>query len=42
MFTAAGFAEVTAGTIRVEVGLVTGRRPEDPVLPGDDGRPRFP
>ncbi len=30
MLTGAGFAEVTAATIRAEAGLVTGRRPEDP------------
>jgi hypothetical protein len=29
MLSAAGFAEVTAATIRAEAGLVTGRRPED-------------
>ena len=39
MLTAAGFAEVTAATIRAEAGLVTGRRPEDPVPSGDHVRP---
>jgi 2-polyprenyl-3-methyl-5-hydroxy-6-metoxy-1,4-benzoquinol methylase len=42
MLTAAGFAEVTAATIRAEAGLVTGRRPEDPDPPGHDGRPESP
>ena len=28
MLTGAGFAEVTAATIRAEAGLVTGRRPD--------------
>jgi ubiquinone/menaquinone biosynthesis C-methylase UbiE len=42
MLTAAGFAEVTADTIRAEAGLVTGRRLEDPDRPGQDGRPRSP
>ena len=41
MLTAAGFEEVTAGPIRAEAGLVTGRRPDDPVPPGEDARPGF-
>ena len=39
MLTAAGFAEVTAAMIRAEAGLVTGRRPWDPVPSGHDGPP---
>jgi hypothetical protein len=39
MLTAAGFAEVTADTIRAEAGLVTGCRPEDPDPTGHEGGP---